>query len=187
MNKRHLETLSSPRWAAMLRQDLLPWVETVTDLGDDVLEIGPGPGMTTDILRGRTARLTSIEIDPGLANALATRLAGTNVTVINRSAEQLDFPDDRFTAAACFAVMHHVPSRARQDEIFQEILRVLRPGAALVGSDGYDNEQTRQAHLDDTFVPVDPDELPSRLARLGFTNVRIEHGEYDFRYAAHKP
>src|SRR5579871_4478076 len=93
MNKRHLETLSSPRWAQLLEQDLLPWVDSVADLGDDVLEIGPGPGLTTDLLRARTARLTAVEIDPTLAAKLADRLAGTNVEVINGNAADTGFPD----------------------------------------------------------------------------------------------
>jgi hypothetical protein len=37
----------------MLAKDLLPWVSSVADLGADVLEIGPGPGLTTDLLRKR--------------------------------------------------------------------------------------------------------------------------------------
>jgi SAM-dependent methyltransferase len=187
MNKRHLETLSSPRWAAMLEQDLLPWVEAAADLGEDVLEIGPGPGLTTDILRARTARVTAVEVDPDLAAALATRLEGANVTVLNASAERLDFADNTFTAAACFAVMHHVPSAEQQDAIFGEILRTLRPGGVLVGSDGYDNEGTRAAHEDDTFVPLDRATFARRLEGIGFVDVRIEDGDYDFRYAAHKP
>jgi SAM-dependent methyltransferase len=186
MNKRHRETLSSPRWAAMLEQDLLPWVESITDLGEDVLEIGPGPGLTTDILRARAAHVTSVEVDAELAAALTNRLADANVTVINGSAEALSFADDRFSAAACFAVMHHVPSATQQDAILREILRTLRPGAWLVGSDGYDNEQTRAAHEDDTFVPLDRDTFAHRLESLGFEDVRIEDGDYDFRYAARK-
>ena len=47
MNKEHLERLSSPEWAEMLQRDLLPWVTSAADLGDDVLEVGPGPGLTT--------------------------------------------------------------------------------------------------------------------------------------------
>src|ERR1700692_3800952 len=85
MNKHHLEMLSSPRWAEMLERDLLPWVTTVTDLGDEALEVGPGPGLTTDLLRTRTARLTAVEIDPVLAESLTQRLAGTNVVVVNRN------------------------------------------------------------------------------------------------------
>ena len=43
MNEMHLQFLASPEWAQMLETDLLPWVESVGDLGDDVLEVGPVP------------------------------------------------------------------------------------------------------------------------------------------------
>src|ERR1700726_4271289 len=108
MNKYHLEMLSSPKWAEMLERDLLPWIASVGELGEDVLEIGPGPGLTTDLLRTRTARLTAVEIDSDLAGDLAQRLAGTNVEVVNRSADQTGFAAARFSSAACFGVLHHV-------------------------------------------------------------------------------
>jgi len=187
MNELHLEMLSSPRWAAMLERDLLPWVEAVADLGDDVLEVGPGPGLTTDLLRQRTAHLTAVEIDPQLAARLAERLAGTNVTVVNRSAADTEFPDDRFSAAACFAVLHHVATAEVQDELFGEILRVLQPGAPLIASDGYDNEGTRLHHTDDLFVPLDPESLPARLTEIGYTDIAVALAEYDFRFIARKP
>lgn len=46
------------------------------DLGDEVLENGPGPGLTTDRIRQQVARLTAMEIDPALAAKLNDRLAG---------------------------------------------------------------------------------------------------------------
>jgi SAM-dependent methyltransferase len=187
MNKRHIEVLSSPRWAELLEQDLFPWVDSVADLGDDMLEVGPGPGLTTDLLRKRTARLTALEVDKDLAERLAGRLAGTNVEVVNGNAASSGFPDARFSAAACFAVLHHVESAAVQDQILAELLRVLRPGAALVGSDGYDNEGTRQAHVGDQFVPLVPETLPERLGAIGFSDVVVDRGEYDFRFYARKP
>jgi hypothetical protein len=36
-------------------------------------------------------------------------------------------------------------------------------------------------------VPVDPDGLQVRLAAIGFTQVGVEHGEYDFRFQARRP
>jgi hypothetical protein len=35
-------------------------------------------------------------------------------------------------------------------------------------------------------VPVDPEVLPGRLEAIGFTDVSVEHGEYDFRFRARK-
>jgi SAM-dependent methyltransferase len=171
----------------MLERDMLPWLTSVVDLGDDVLEIGPGPGLTTDLLRQRTPRLTAAEIDPSLAAQLAERLAGTNVEVVNVDAAHTGFPDGRFSSVACFATLHHVESAAVQDQILRELLRVLRPGGALVGSDGYDNEGTRQAHDDDLFVPMDPAALTDRLGAIGFTAAAVDRGEYDFRFFARKP
>jgi SAM-dependent methyltransferase len=187
MNEFHLQMLSSPQWAQMLERDLLPWVDSVADLGDDVIEVGPGPGLTTDLLRRRTARLTAVEIDPALAGALAGRLAGTNVEVITGSAAATAFPADRFSAAACFGVMHHVPSPAVQDQVFRELLRVLRPGAALVASDANDDEGTRRRHDDDVFVPLDPQTLADRLSAAGFISIGIDRSGYDLRFHARKP
>ena len=187
MNEDHLRMLSSPRWAEILRTHVLPWLESVGELGDDVLEIGPGPGLTTDLLLTLTARITAVEVDPGLAAQLARRLAGSNVEVVNASAELAVLAPDRFSAAACFAVLHHSESAAIQDRVFAKLLRVLRPGGTLVGSEGYDNERTRLAHAGDQFVPVDPDELPRRLEAIGFTGVEVEHGEFDFRFQARRP
>jgi len=53
---RDKEFLASPDWARMLETDLLPWLGRVADLGDDVLEVGPGPGLTTDKLRRLNTR-----------------------------------------------------------------------------------------------------------------------------------
>ena len=70
MNEAHLQYLASDQWAETLKTELLPWVERVGDLGDDVLEIGPGPGRTTDLLRERAKLVTVVEMDERLAGEL---------------------------------------------------------------------------------------------------------------------
>ena len=48
----------------------MPWALGKRDLGDDVLEVGPGPGQTTEVLRHIVPRLTAVEVDESLAEAL---------------------------------------------------------------------------------------------------------------------
>ncbi len=180
--------LSSPQWAAMLENELLPWIERVAALGDDVLEVGPGPGLTTDLLLRRVARVTAIEKDDDLYARLAERLAGTNVDVLHSDAAHTDLPDDRFSAAACFGVLHHIPSAEEQDAVLREVSRVLRPGGWLLATDAHaDDEGTRDRHTGDTFVPLPVDALPDRLHAAGFADVSIDTTSYEIRFTARKP
>src|ERR1700722_6359542 len=179
MNRTHLEYLASSEWADRLQTELLPWLESTIQLGDDVLEIGPGPGLTTDLLRQRVTAVTAVEVDADLAAALKVRLAGTNVEVIFGDGTELPLPDDRFSAATCFAMLHHVPSVAAQDQLFAELHRVLRAGGSFVATDSVDTERIRQAHIDDTYVPLDPTTLESRLRAAGFADITLaQSGEY---------
>jgi len=186
MNESHLAFLASPEWAAMLEMDLLPWVEAAGDLGDDVLEIGPGPGLTTDLLRQRVPRLTAVEMDRTLAAPLQDRSTGTNVEVIWADATESGLEADRFSAATCFSMLHHMPSPRSQDHLFTELNRVLRAGAIFVGTDSRDLDLIRAGHVDDIFVPLDPDTLADRLAKAGFAHTKIDVGEYQIRFVTWK-
>jgi len=188
MNEAHLQILASDEWAAHLADELLPWVESVTAIAGHVVEVGAGPGLTTDLLRARADRVTAIELDPALAGALAERLAGTNVDVRNVDAADTGLDGDRFTVAACFSMLHHVPTAEHQDRIFAELHRLLRPGGALVAVDGLEDPDLRAFHEDDTFVPIDPDTLPGRLGSAGFVDVVVElDGPRHMRFHARKP
>src|SRR3954471_7479149 len=135
MNEAHRKC-GSDEWRQAIREVILPWALGTTDLGDDVLEVGPGYGATTDVLGAAVRRLTSVEIDDQLATALRERFAGVpSVEIVTGDATALAYDDGRFTGAACFTMLHHVPSIALQDSLFNEVARVLRPGAPLVASD----------------------------------------------------
>jgi SAM-dependent methyltransferase len=187
VNEGHLAYLASPEWAETVERELLPWVESAGDLGDDVLEIGPGPGVTTDLLRQRVRRLTAVELDPSLGRPLRDRLEGTNVEVIVGDATEAGLPGSRFSAVACFSVLHHMPSADAQDRLFAELHRVLQPGGIFVGQDSLDLEMIRLGHADDTFTPVDPERFGARLGAVGFGETAIDVLGYHFRFVSRKP
>jgi Ribosomal RNA adenine dimethylase len=72
MNRIHHWLCRSAHWQKVVEQRV-PWVISSANLGRDVLETGPGPGLTTNLLRSRVQRLTAIEADPGLAESLRSR------------------------------------------------------------------------------------------------------------------
>jgi ubiquinone/menaquinone biosynthesis C-methylase UbiE len=184
MNEAHLKLCSSDEWAESCRKWIIPGAIANVRLGDDVLEIGPGPGRTTDILREMVPKLTAVEIDDDLAAALASRLAGTNVEVVNADATSLPFPDRRFSAALSFTMLHHVPTVEQQDKLFAEAARVLRSGSVFAGVDSIDTPEFRQLHVDDICVPLVVDGLAERLERAGFAKVVVEPNPYVIQFWA---
>lgn len=183
MNADHLDLCSSDGWRDVLRDMVLPYALADAELGDDVLEVGPGPGMTTDLLRTELAHLTAIELDEDLAAALQTRLAGTNVEVVQADATAMPFDDARFTGAVSFTMLHHVPTVELQDRLFAEVARVLGPACVFVASDSVASDELAALHHDDIYNPVDPSTVTARLHGAGFSSVAVRSNE--FGWAAH--
>jgi len=186
MNRLHHWLCRSPRWREMLRERV-PWVLANADLGADVLELGPGPGLTTDLLRLSATRLTALELDGRLSDALRTRFSGSNVEVVRGDATAMPFPDAHFTAGVSFTMLHHVPSAELQDRLLREVFRVLVPGGVFVGSDSRQSWFKRVIHIADTLVPVDPDRFGMRLEAAGFEELAIEKKKDEFRFHARRP
>jgi 16S rRNA A1518/A1519 N6-dimethyltransferase RsmA/KsgA/DIM1 with predicted DNA glycosylase/AP lyase activity len=63
MNLLHRRYCRSRQWGALVEEHLLLWVLGDTQLGRHALELGPGPGLTTDLLRHRTDWLSAVEVD----------------------------------------------------------------------------------------------------------------------------
>jgi SAM-dependent methyltransferase len=184
MNEAH-KRCGSDEWRQTIRDVILPWAIGDIDLGDDVLEVGPGYGATTDVLSQAVPRLTSVEIDDELAAMLVERFAGVpSVEIVRGDATALSYADDRFSGAACFTMLHHVPTIELQDRLFAEVARVLRPGAPLVASDSLASDELEAHHEGDTYNPVDPASLPSRLAAAGFEDVEVKRNEFGWAAVA---
>lgn len=186
MNQIHRWLCRSHRWRKKIGPRM-SWVLEGLELGPDVLEVGPGPGLTTDRLRRDARYVTAVEIDPALAESLTRRLWGSNVTVVRGDASSLPFEDVKFSAAVSFTMLHHVPSRELQDKILREICRVLKPGGVFAGLDSLPSFSMRLIHTGDTMVLVDPQTFGSRLEAAGFRDVFVEPADQAFRFRARRP
>jgi len=178
VNRFHRRYCASAKWDALMRERLLPDAIDGVDLGDNVLELGPGPGLTTQALAAKTKRLTAIEIDPDLAREAGERTRGQgNVEVVVGDATELPFPDAEFSAVVCMTMLHHLPDAAAQDRLFAQARRVLRPGGVLCGSDNLGRGvRFHIIHIGDTKTVVDPVTLPARLRAAGFERVDVRVG-----------
>ncbi len=185
MNRLHHWLCSSARWRKTVAQRV-PWVVEGAELGPNVLELGPGPGLTTDLLRLKLPHLTAIEVDPRLAQSLRSRLASSNVEVITGDATAMPFSDGEFSAGVALTMLHHVPSADLQGKLLGEVWRVIQPGGLFVGSDSLQSLFMRLIHLGDTLVPVDPDTFGARLEAAGFQVLRIEKNSEAFRFQARR-
>ena len=185
MNLIHRYFCRSSHWRRHLHR-LLRWATEDVALTDaDVLELGSGPGLSTDWLRPRVGSLTAVEYDARDARALARRLP--DVRVVHGDASELPFPEASFDVVVCFTMLHHVSSRSRQDQLLSEAHRVLRPGGLFAGSDSRSGPLFALAHLGDAMLVVSPSELPQRLAAVGFLDTQVATRGDAFRFRASTP
>lgn len=186
MNLMHRRLCSSEDWAKQVREDKIPWSLDGIELGDNVLEIGPGFGATTRVLVTKVPRLTAVEVDEKSTEALRREFDG-KARIVHGDGSEMPLPDNEFSSVVCFTMLHHVPSRQIQDRLFAEAFRVLRPGGVFAGADSRLNVRFRLLHIGDTMVVVDPDGLPDRLRAAGFEDVQVTLRRRAFKFRAGKP
>ncbi len=186
MNRIHNVLCSSGWWSRRVERELVPWGVKGVELGDDVLEVGPGFGATTRVLAGRLERLSVLELDPGYCRRLRDEFDGA-VEVTEGDATALPYPDGRFSAVLCFTMLHHIPTVAQQDQAFAEIARALRAGGTFAGTDSIGTGWLfKTIHIGDTLNLVDPDGLPARLEGAGLDVREVKRGGRSFRWRASK-
>ena len=151
----------------------LPWAIGNTDLGPSVLEIGPGPGLTTDLLRTSVPRLIALEIDPTWAGSLSSRLKGSNAqSKGTRRRCPLEIRNSRvqFHLPCCITfLLENCKTRSSWN-----CSASCSPAVFFVGCDSLQNWFLRIIHLGDTLVPVSPDTFGARLERAGSKCWRCE-------------
>ena len=186
MNLIHRIRCSSDNYSRLARDRLLPWVLQDLDLGDSVLELGPGPGVTTSVLADQLPRVTACEIDQRLARELVQRV-GSRAPAVIGDGTLLPFAASSFSGTLSFTMLHHIPNAALQDQMLTEVARVLRPGGVFAGSDSIASWKLALAHIRDTYVPVDPDGWGDRLVAAGFVGPQVDRaGNRAFRFRARR-
>jgi ubiquinone/menaquinone biosynthesis C-methylase UbiE len=187
VNRVHNLICSSSRWARRVEEELIPFGVGSVELGEDVLEIGPGFGATTRVLARRSGRLSVLELDPGYCERLRSEL-GDAAEITQGDATRMPFADGAFSGAVCFTMLHHIPKPDLQDKAFAEVARVLRPGGVFAGTDSVGTGAVfKLIHIGDTLMPIDPDGLPARLERAGLADVKVSRSDGTFRFRAKKP
>ena len=171
-------------WRKITERQILPWMLAGYKLGDNVLELGAGPGATTDELRRRSTRVTSLEYDRSFATKLGARFSNTNVGVLQGDAASLPFPDGAFSSVIAVLVLHHLKSQEQQEKAFAEIHRVLQPGGAFLAVEVGDGWLQRFGHIRSTFVPLAPAAALARLTSFGFSEIVVDMKGSAFRICA---
>lgn len=96
--------------------------------GKDVLEIGCGMGLHTELMVRAGARVRSVDLSPTSVAATRKRLAlkGLTAEIIEGDAERLPFDAQSFDFVWSWGVIHH---SSRTGRVVREIARVCRPEA----------------------------------------------------------
>ncbi|HEV3328127.1 MAG TPA: class I SAM-dependent methyltransferase [Acidimicrobiales bacterium] len=186
MNENHARLCTSPEWAAHIQDEVLPNLTAIACLGEQMLELGPGPGSATEWLRLRVRGLVAVESDEAAVRQLAQRFAGTNVQVVLGDATDLPYPSASFDSVGSFTMLHHVATQELQQRLLAESYRVLRPGGVLIGSDSLASNELHHFHVADTYNPIEPSVLLNLLLALGFQRITLTVDGI-LRFVAHKP
>jgi ubiquinone/menaquinone biosynthesis C-methylase UbiE len=106
--------------------------------GDTVLDLGSGAGNDCFVARsetGPTGKVIGVDFTPSMverARQNAARRGFTNVEFVEGDIEQLPLGDNIVDVVVSNCVLNLVPSK---DAVFQEIMRVLKPGGHFSVSD----------------------------------------------------
>jgi ubiquinone/menaquinone biosynthesis C-methylase UbiE len=97
----------------------------------DVLDVGCGSGIATQLLAEAGAHVTAIDLTAWAVETTRRRLAafGLDGEVLQEDAEQLPFDDASFDLVFAWGVIHH---SSDMDRALAELVRVTRPGGQVV-------------------------------------------------------
>lgn len=147
--------------------------------GDDVVDIGCGPGKLVRALGAQVGpQGSAIGIDPSASAVDYNRRRDRhpNHRYVQAPAQELPLPDSSVDVVTCTFVMHHIPAEGRAAAL-AEMWRVLRPGGRLVLADARPTPWMRflftgaargRHDSTDPFEEIDIRRYTSDLRSIGF-------------------
>lgn len=156
-----------------------------------VLEVGCGAGDLTLALVAKGARVSAVDLSPGMVEVARRRVAlfapDAEVDFHSEPAERMSFADGSFDVAVGRFILHHVDL----EPAAVELCRVLRPGGGAVFAENWGRNPilnlARRHVAGRVGVPRfgTPDERPLEPADLEpfarvFTEVRCEFPVFEF-------
>jgi SAM-dependent methyltransferase len=159
---------------------VLEWL--APQAGERILDLGCGDGQLTQRIAATGAIVTAIDASGEMVAAARAR----GIAADQGPAEDLPYPDGSFDAVFSNAVLHWVRG---QDEMMEQVRRVLRPGGRFVAEMGghaniaairvaFAAVLTRHGFAElgerGNYYPT-PDAYAQRLAKHGFSVEKIIH------------
>ena len=137
-----------------------------------VLDAGCGTGSYSDALLGYVGRIEAVDMNPGMLEIAARKLAwaGDRVSFHSTRIDELPFEDATLDGVMINQVLHHLPDDAAEGfpahrKVFREFARVLKPGGVLTVST-CSQEQLRHGYWHYNLIPEAADALRNRYAPL---------------------
>lgn len=137
-----------------------------------VLDAGCGTGSYSDALLSYVGRIEAVDLNPGMLEVAAGKLAWAGERISFRSSriDELPFEDATFDGVMINQVLHHLPDEAAEGfpahrRVFREFARVLKPGGVLTVST-CSQEQLRNGYWHYRLIPEAADALRNRYAPL---------------------
>jgi SAM-dependent methyltransferase len=163
--------------------------------GYDLLDLGCGTGRVAALAAERGARVTAVDLSPGMVARARALPALRDATVEVMDAQRLDLPDASFDrVVASFSVMFC----PEPDRAMAEVRRVLRPGGRFAAGVWSFPEECEHASISAVAIAAapregapdtpggqalaDPVRLRALLREAGFREVRLERLRFTLRY-----
>jgi len=110
-----------------------PWLQAQFAGGENVLELGCGTGIFSELIADRVGHLTATDMSPQMLAQATKKLSRySNVRIQREDAHHISFDDNTFDSALLANVLHHMDTPVA---VVRECNRVLRLGGKIVTID----------------------------------------------------